>query len=195
MNTELDDKGNLIINVFDLFNNLDEETINKMAEIYAWKDPAYRYLVTELRQEYAGKNFNDSIYNFRKAFFLQPMEYDWESPDRDIFNAMKQTIEELLKENAELVIDNRKHNNAKSAVYDYIRTRFPGSDDIAYNVNSVYINVLHGNNNDKERSYVLAREGVEKLDLDKVVQEWCDHVMELFKKHNLEIKKIEEKEE
>ena len=69
MKTELDERGNLSINVIDLFDQMDEEQKQTLVEHFAWHSPIWAELVQAVQDEYAAENFNSNLYKMRLAFF------------------------------------------------------------------------------------------------------------------------------
>jgi hypothetical protein len=171
--------GKLSINVYDLFSNLTEEEMEDVAKTYLWHSSIYKNLVQELKENLSGPNYNDSLYQIEKAFFTmdEPSEfYDW---DRDhfedrVFYTMKQAFREILKENAELHVKLYKHDCARAKVYNMISDVY--GNDVAYKVNSAYVNEEFA----KPYSYELSTQLAEKINFVELTEKWVDEMMKRF---------------
>lgn len=183
------DNGNLVINISDIFDNLGEDKLEELAETYSWHSKARKELVKDVRENFAGKNYNESTYDIRKAIFLMTdFEYDFqeELAKKQIIYNMQRVVEELIKQNAELKIINYRLSVAQDLVYNHLKQII--GDDLAYKIHSLYHNVeFNGtkeDNPDKKYTHELAEKLTENVEYKKMVEEWCNTMFEIFNKES-----------
>ena len=181
------ENGKLVFDIYDLFSNLSEEEMEEVASHYLWHSSIYNNLVKSMKENLAAPHYNEELYILEKSFFTMPEKkegYDYDSEykrdrfEEDVLYTMRSAVREIIKENAHLKAEVYKHSQAESAVYNWILEKY--GNDVAYNLNRVYGNVIYG----KPYDYELAREMELQTDFVKLTQDW---VAAMNKKFNPEL--------
>jgi hypothetical protein len=79
--------GKLQVDLCALFEEMDTDEKNAVIAHLAWDSPIFEELKRGVREEYAGENYNDTIYRLRLAF-LQ---------DEDVHDKISETVKQLLR--------------------------------------------------------------------------------------------------
>ena len=134
MNVSLVDDSSIQIDLQDLFHQLSDESLKKLATIYAWESPAWRAIIQEVRSEFATRSFNSDLYYLRRTFFGMPLDSSDESltsdEESEIVKVMSQTFSSLLEEVSYRVTEGDKYRRAYYSISDYLSERF--GPDAAY---------------------------------------------------------------
>jgi hypothetical protein len=185
---KIDNHGNIKINIYDLLDNLSEEDRLTMIEAFSWTDDVYKKVIENVRNAYATPNCNDNIYKLRKAFFTMPIDEEFEffdhSPLKDIVRIMKDTMKEIVTENAYVNIESYHKSEGWYAVKDYLRNN-GWSDESVYSLEKIYSEHTYPKD-DAKRSWVFSREMTKKLDTDEFVKIWCEEMYKLFNEDAVE---------
>lgn len=176
------ENGEIRINVHELFDTMTDEEKLQLADDYALHDPIIRSIVRRLREDHGGPNYNEYVYNLRKAFILMEFDDDiLEYKNIDIVRMMRDTVHEILRVNAELVIENRRLAGMRGSLYDRVKSIY--GDDVAYKINSMIID-LHHHGEDNTYSFTLARKYSQPLEkefhLNEVMEAWRKQMQEYF---------------
>lgn len=173
--------GQITINMYEIFENMNDKEKTELANAYSIHDPMFKSIVESLRSNYAAPNYNQYIHDLRKAFLL--MEVDKLGFDNyDIINRMKQTISAILVENIELKVRNNRLSNLRPNLYAELKRTL--GDDIAYKVHSTLIQCeMYGV--EDTYAHVEAKNAVEEVikpvTLDKALREWKDQMIQYIK--------------
>ena len=108
LKAKVDEKGNLSINAYDLFASLEEDIQKEIIDGLVWESPMWKEIERLVKEEYAGENYNDTIYRLR-LLFLQ---------DKDVDENIRNVIHELLTINKRL---NKQLNDWRDAYYKWCR--------------------------------------------------------------------------
>jgi hypothetical protein len=119
MKAEIDEYGNIKINIIDLIDQLDDEQKQEIAGHFAWHSPIWNELVRAVADEYAAENFNSNIYKMRLAFFQSA----------DVPRTLRQTIKALLTTILHLQQSVRVYTNANGQWRQWFHEHHPGKGD------------------------------------------------------------------
>jgi hypothetical protein len=185
---KIDNHGNIKINIYDLLDNLSEEDSLTIIEAFSWTDDVYKKVVENVRNTYSAPNYNDGIYQLRKAFFTMPindeLEYFEHSPLNGIIRIMKDTMKEIITENARINVESSHKSEGWYAVKDYLRSA-GWNDELIYSIEKIYSEHIYPKDEGR-RSWVFSHELAKKIDSDEFVKIWCEEMYGLFNKDELE---------
>lgn len=182
MDIELEN-NQLRINIQDLFENMDEEKLEELAEHYLWNSSVYKNLVQSMKENLASPGFNQELYDLEKAFFTMPLEKEDESYEdeykrnhfeSDVLYTMSHIVKEIIRENAKLKAEIWKYTHAHSSLYNWILDRF--GNDIAYQANRIHSNTLYEKPHDFELSYQMEKQ----ITISEMIEEWVKAMMKKF---------------
>lgn len=177
MNVSLVNETVLQIDLQELFHQLSDESLTKLATIYAWESPAWRAIIQEVRSEFAARSFNSDLYYLRRAFFGMPLEEEVLSLEEEnqIIRIMSQTFTSLLEEVSYRVAEGDTYRRAYYAISGYIQDHF--GQDAVYNF----------------RKYVIDLPDVDSLQISrtvsanvstltqKAIEEWSQVLIRIMK--------------
>lgn len=170
------DQHHIKINVYDLLSNLSEDEFLQLMETAQWLQPAYIELRDSLRTEYATPTVSPELYRMRRAFFFMDKdEIANENDEREIFVSMKQTMEAIIKENAELNVSMYNLQNAVGVVYQWLKDNI--GDRQSYDMWKTYV--------DEEFSkhckpYAKSADLLKEIPYKDMVNEWTRSMIEKF---------------
>lgn len=102
VNVEVSANGELVLNIYDILSCVESERVDDIIDALTWNTSVMRNVKDALREGYASPTYNSTIHNMRTAFFLVPpeeyMSWSMKYETEKIFYAMKNTVEELLRE-------------------------------------------------------------------------------------------------
>ena len=122
MKTELDERGNLSINVIDLFEQMDEEQKQTLVEHFAWHSPIWAELVQAVQDEYAAENFNSNLYKMRLEFFQSD----------SVPEQLRYTIKSLLNTILHLRQRERAYTNALGQWRKWYLERYQNGEPVPF---------------------------------------------------------------
>lgn len=175
------ENGEITINVYDLFQELDEEERKNLADIYSLHDEAYKALVRSIQTDYASDNMNPGLYKLRKAMIVANYEYPRQTVRSNVVECIRDTVHQIIRENVELKIELQRAEKARPLLYDYIKNRY--GNDLAFDVNSRFIDLeLRGIEN-KYAHNVAYEDPVRQehdTELKELVNKWFEELYGRF---------------
>ena len=184
------DNGDMTINIYDmleeLFRNAEPEEVEQLYHTLGWFHPAYRELIYTTRETFVGENYNSKFFKLFKDFFTLPGRWEYhETKEKDVFYRMSQAMEAILKENAELRIENRRMSILDYRMKEWFIARFAyvvHPDDLDGFANEVYSKIkelLRVGEADKT-THEASKEMVERVDYKSWVLTWVNEVYKMF---------------
>lgn len=176
------ENGKITINLYDLFSDMSEEELKELADVYCWQDPSYKALIKNLQTEYAGTNFNPSLYAIRKAIITLPEEDMPHNYSKTfVVGTIADTVHSIISENVTLKIELQRMHKLRPRVYDYVKNKY--GDNVAYDIHSHLID-FEMKGIEGKYAHAVAYEDHTKHDngpaLDKLVSKWFEELYERF---------------
>jgi len=166
------ENGNIEIDIRELFDNLTDEELDELAEIYAWKSKLWENITKIARSNWCAPNVNSDIYKLRKMFFLMDLEGEYET--EPVLPAMQRTMKYFIEENAELEAKARKNNEIRGELFRYVANKYDA--DTAYDINSKFLDLEHGNRDaesiEDKPPYIQKSEMVRRIEFENFIDEW-----------------------
>jgi hypothetical protein len=177
---KLDSHGNVKISIYELIEEMNGEDKEQMIEILGWQHPVYRQVIKNIRDTCAGKSYNEDMFRLRKAFFTMELEdyHIYQNEElRDIQYRMRETMEEILKENAEAHAENRLLQNSIHTIMDELKNRM--GENVFSEFWRKHLDDIYPKT-DADRPHIVARELSKKIDMKDFVNLWCENMRKRF---------------
>ena len=137
MRTEIDENGNITVNLIGVLERMSDTSKQQVIEHFAWHSPIWNELVQGVCNEYAAESFNSGIYEMRLAFFQgDNVPEALRETIRSLLNAIKQLNERERAYTAALAKWRLWWSNNKSAYssppvpFPDWKTDWAGADDV-----------------------------------------------------------------
>jgi inhibitor of KinA sporulation pathway (predicted exonuclease) len=138
MNLKLDEKGNVLLNLSDIVDELmgdaDSDTCQEILEYFAWQKPMFKYVIDKLCDEYSRDNYNTSIAKYRKDFLTKIQQSQIDYYSSVIANKLE---------------DFKRHNDKYWELYHYVSDKL--SDEDRRNMPTIFTDIEFDFRNELEK--------------------------------------------